>query len=166
MSQNSSLLYDQGGHRVVSLVSGGASFGGKMPKSAVAGGSLDREHVVDAETKIYADAKMDVVKAQNDASFATVLSRIDILSAEIPHLKPVPLVQMIGVAFSVVVALAGILGLMADRFDGGISASSLVSGFEIAQKSFETEQKKRDAAQDAKLDKAIGLLQELTLAQK
>ena len=41
---------------------------------------------------------------------------------------------MIGVAFSVVVARAGILGLMADRFDGGISASSLVSGFETAQK--------------------------------
>ena len=61
---------------------------------------------MDAETKIYVDAKMDVVKAQNDASFATVLSRIDILSAKIVNLKPVTLSQIFGVAFSVIVPLA------------------------------------------------------------
>lgn len=159
MSQNSSFLYNLDEHRIVSKTSGGAPFDGKMPKSAVAGGSFERENVVDAETKIYVDAKMDVVKAQNDASFATVLSRIDIISAEIANLKPVTIWQMFGVAFTVIVALVGIFGIMADRFDGGIAASSLVSGFETTQKA-------RDDAQDAKLDKAIDLLQQLTAAQK
>jgi hypothetical protein len=141
------------------MASGASPYGGKMPRSFSAGRASNREHVVDAETKIYVDAKMDVVKAQNDASFATVLSRIDILSAKIVNLKPVTLSQIFGVAFSVIVALVGIFGIMADRFDGGIAASSLVSTFETAQKT-------RDAAQDAKLDKAIDLLQQLTAAQK
>lgn len=114
---------------------------------------------MDSETKIYVDAKMDVVKAQNDASFATVLSRIDILSTEISHLKPVSLWQMAVLASGAVVALVAIIGTMADRFDGGIAASSLVSGFETAQRT-------RDDAQDAKLDKAIDLLQQLTSSGK
>ena len=66
---------------------------------------------------------------------------------------------LLGAAFTVIVALVGIFGIMADRFDGGIAASSLVSGFETTQKA-------RDDAQDAKLDKAIDLLQQLTAAQK
>ena len=159
MSQNSASISDLRGNRLVSMATGGTPYGGKTPRSFSAGRASNREHVVDAETKIYVDAKMDVVKAQNDASFATVLSRIDIISAEIANLKPVTIWQMFGVAFTVIVALVGIFGIMADRFDGGIAASSLVSGFETTQKA-------RDDAQDAKLDKAIDLLQQLTAAQK
>ena len=107
------------------------------------------ETSVDAETHRYVDAKMETVRAQNDARFAEVLAKIDGLSDRVANLKPpVSLWQIASLLAAAVAAMIGIFGVMADRFDGGIAASGLRSAFQEAQIS-------KDAAQDAKLDQII-----------
>ena len=103
----------------------------------------------------YIDARGDGSKAQNNARFAEVLSRLDSLNATVQHLEPVSIWKIVGVAAGAVVALAGLLGIMADRFDGGFAASGVLSGWMAAQS-------ERDAAQDAKLDTILDILQQPT----
>lgn len=96
---------------------------------------------VDAETKNYVDAKMDSVKAQNDARFAEVIAKLDAI--KVPSIW-----QLASLAAAAVVSLVAIFGVFADRFDGGLAAHSLVDPIMNAQD-------ERDSAQDAKLDRIL-----------
>jgi len=88
------------------------------------GGGPGGGPTVDAETKNYLDAKMDSVRAQNDARFAEVLSRLDGIK-DLP--KFWPLVAAIAVASITIIGISvTILSYASDRFDGGLGASSLV----------------------------------------
>lgn len=116
-----------------STYSGGSGSGG--------GGS------VDAETKNYLDAKMDSVRAQNDARFAEVLARLD-------NIKVPSLWQLVSIGAGMVLAIITVIGLMADRFDGGLAASSVIVPMTEAQN-------ERDAIQDKKLDTILWKIEAL-----
>ena len=119
-------------------------------------GSGGGNTTVDAETKNYLDAKMEAVKAQNDARFSEVLSRLDGIK-DLP--KFWPLVAAIAIAAVTIIGISvTILSYASDRFDGGLGASSLVDAIT-------REQAERDAAQDAKLDKILGKLETLSVVQ-
>lgn len=124
----------------------------------VGGGSGGGGPTVDSETKNYLDAKMDSVKAQNEARFSAVLSRLDSLSSKIDLLpKALGFWQLAGMGMTGVVILLTLLGVFADRFDGGISAYGLLDTFAQSQKT-------RDEGQDAKLDRILGKLDTMTVA--
>jgi hypothetical protein len=102
---------------------------------------------VDAETKNYVDAKMDSVRAQNDARFAEVLARLD-------NIKVPSLWQLVSIGAGMVLAFVTVVGLMADRFDGGLAASSVIAPMTEAQN-------ERDAIQDKKLDTILWKIEAL-----
>lgn len=102
---------------------------------------------VDAETKNYLDAKVDAVKAQNDARFAEVLSKIN-------GLHPATWQQIAAIAVGTVGLVFAVLAFSSDRFDGGLAASALID--KVTQ-----EQTVRDNAQDEKLDQIFQAVQSL-----
>lgn len=91
---------------------------------------------------------METVKAQNDARFSEVIGRLDTLNGKVDHLPRVGFWQLAGIAASGLVVFFTLLGVFADRFDGGVAASGLMDGMQ-------KEQLARDAAQDAKLDQIL-----------
>ena len=120
------------------------------------GGGSGGGPTVDSETKNYLDAKMDSVKAQNDARFSEVLSRLDGIK-DLP--KFWPLVSAIAIASVTIIGICvAILSYASDRFDGGLGASALVDAIT-------KEQAQRDEGQDAKLDKIIGKLDSISATQ-
>lgn len=122
------------------IFGGGSGGGGMLP--------------VDSETKNYLDAKMDTVKAQNDARFTDVNSKLDRLVTLIETApKPLGFWQLAGMAATSVVALITLLGVFADRFDGGISAFGLLDEFMKTQA-------ERDAGQDARLERLLVTIEE------
>ncbi len=132
----------------------------REPKSAKAhkisyggGGGTGGGPTMDAETKNYLDAKVDAVKSQNDARFSEVLMKLDGMSAKVDAIpKPVGFWALAGMAATAVVALIGILGVMADRFDGGIAAAGVMDQFAI-------EQQERDQEQSERIDRAISAIE-------
>ena len=109
---------------------------------------------VDTDTKNYVDAKMEATRAQNDARFAEVLAKFDTLSSKIDNLpKPMSVLAFAGMLVTAIVASFTMLGLMSDRFDGGIAASSLISNFQQAQA-------ERDAKQDADFRDLLNILKQ------
>lgn len=103
---------------------------------------------MDSETKNYLDAKVDAVKAQNDARFTEVLS-------EIRMIKPgATWQQFAGLLFGAVTFVFAILAFSSDRFDGGLSAIAI-------KDQISSEQDERDAAQDARLDRIIDAIENL-----
>lgn len=104
---------------------------------------------VDTETKNYLDAKVDAVRAQNDARFAQVLARLDAMN-------PATWWQNAVVAATAVVALIGILltvlSFASDRFDSGVSAMGAIEEQLDAQR-------ETNAAQDERLDRVISALE-------
>ena len=120
------------------------------------GGGSGGGPTVDSETKNYLDAKMDSVKAQNDARFSEVLSRLDGLK-DLP--KFWPLVSAIAIAAVTIIGISvAILSYASDRFDGGLGAAALVDAIT-------KDQAQRDEGQDAKLDKILGKLDSLSVGQ-
>jgi hypothetical protein len=103
---------------------------------------------VDTETKNYLDAKVDAVRAQNDARFAEVLSKIGAL-------HPATWQQNVAIAVGAVGLGLAALALAGDRFDGGLAASSLLD-------KVTAEQAVRDTAQDAKLEQILQAIQSLS----
>ena len=111
---------------------------------------------MDSEIKNYLDAKMDSVKAQNDARFSEVLSRLDGLK-DLP--KFWPLVSAIAVATITIIGICvAILSYASDRFDGGLGASALIDAITEGQAM-------REEGQDAKLDKILGKLESIPALQ-
>lgn len=107
---------------------------------------------VDPETKNYLDAKVDAVKAQNDARFAEVLGKLDGLAVRLDAMpRPVGFWQLAGLIVSAMALGLTMLALFADRFDGGLAASAIKD--QIA-----TEQDARNTQQDEKLNQIIDAL--------
>ncbi len=83
------------------------------------------------------------------ARFAEVISRLDGLTVRMDALpKPVGFWQIAGMVVSAMAVGFSLLGVFADRFDGGIAASGLLDRLQEVQS-------ERDATQDAKLDKIL-----------
>jgi hypothetical protein len=115
---------------------------------------------VDAETQRYVDIKVDAMKAQNDARFSEVLSKLDAVNVKIDHApRPLTMPQFLGGAAGALGVTLGvvfaILAYASDRFDGGIAASAVVG--ELMES-----QTLKDQQQDAKLDQILGALSVLT----
>lgn len=104
---------------------------------------------MDSETKNYLDAKVDAVKAQNDARFAEVMAKLDAL-------HPATWQQNLAVGASIAVAVVSIifavLAFAGDRFDGGIAATSLID------KALE-EQQQLNQVRDNQIQKLIDALE-------
>lgn len=105
--------------------------------------------------KDYVDAKIDAVKAQNDARFAEVISRLDVLNNKVEHLpRPPGFWQLAGLAVSTLVVGITLLGVFADRFDGGVAALGLLDKANEGQRA-------KDAAQDERMNKLLGAIEAL-----
>ncbi len=108
---------------------------------------------MDVHTKDYVDAKVDAVKAQNDARFSEVLF-------EVRAIKPgASWQQNAGLLFAAVTFIFVILAYASDRFDGGLSADAI-------KDKLADEQLTRDMAQDARLDKILSKLDEMAAPPK
>lgn len=106
------------------------------------------------------NARLEAVRAQNDARFAEVIARLDGLKTEISHL---PTVQSMAIGMaSAVVATVGLLTAIwafgGDRFDSGVQLTGMT-----VERSLEAQRKAEGAekqAQDAnrKLDAVLDIL--------
>lgn len=103
------------------------------------------EPPVDTETKHYLDAKVDAVKAQNDARFAEVLSKIDGLNPATWWQNALLLAATVGTVFA-------ILAYASDRFDGGIAAMGLIEEQIDAQR-------EQNKSQEERLDRILKQLE-------
>ncbi len=122
-------------------------------------GGDDGGSPVDAETKNYLDAKVDAVKAQNDARFTEVLTSLGAVSDKVDRIpKPIGFWALAGMAATGVIALVTIFGVMADRFDGGISAAGLLD-------QLRAEQVERNQQQDEVLLEIRNSLEKLSNAK-
>jgi hypothetical protein len=103
---------------------------------------------------------MEAVKAQNDARFSEVMGKLDSLTVRIEALpRPIGFWEMAGLAASGLVFLITILGIFADRFDGGISAYGLLDRSIESQKAVDRVQDERNQQQDARIEKLIEALE-------
>lgn len=115
------------------------------------------ETAVDVEIKDYLDAKIETVRAQNDARFAELRSDISSLITKIDHL-PTPLTFwqfVVGLGSAVVAALGIVLAVLAygsDRFDSGVSAMGAIEEALDAQR-------ETNAMQDVRLDRILQALE-------
>lgn len=102
------------------------------------GGSGGGEPPVDAETQRYLDKSMESVKAQNDARFAEVLTRLD----QMPKFWPSVLALVLTV-FGAVGSVFAVLAYASDRFDSGVSSMGAVGDELNAQRQINSEQNER-----------------------
>ncbi len=102
-----------------------------------------RDRPMDRE---YTDAKMETVRAQNDARFAEVMAKLEIMSRTSITKRELWAATGTSIAAILGVILA-VLAFAGDRFDAGIGFSSQVA-----------EQAAIDASQDAKFDLVIDKL--------
>lgn len=108
---------------------------------------------VDAETKRYVDSEGRAMRADTDKKYTEVSLNLKALSEKIDALpRPLGFWQIAGMGATGVIALVTIFGVMADRFDGGISA------FGIIDRAVEIQQLK-DAEQDERLNRLISVLE-------
>jgi len=103
---------------------------------------------VDAETQGYVDKFMEAVKAQNDARFAEILAKLD----QMPKFWPLVMSGFIGI-FGAIGLVFAVLAYASDRFDSGIVAMGAVEESIDAQREV-------NAAQDARLDRILKMLEE------
>lgn len=101
-------------------VSEGSSTSYEAPNLTFGGGSggggMDKDYV---------DARIEAVKAQNDAHFAEVRSDISAISAKLDD-KP-GILSIIGIAVAGFLGVVSVLAFGGDRFDGGVQMQSTVS---------------------------------------
>jgi len=109
----------------------------------MATGKAPEDNPMDRE---YTDAKMETVRAQNDARFAEVMAKLEIMSRTSITKRELWTATGTSIAAILGVILA-VLAFAGDRFDAGIGFSSQVA-----------EQAAVDASQDAKFDLVIDKL--------
>jgi len=83
------------------------------------GGPSGGGTTVDTETKNYVDAKTEATRAQNDARFTEVLTKLD-------EKKPMTWQQCAAIVASGLGIMLAILSFAGDRFDGGMSHGETV----------------------------------------
>ena len=97
------------------------------------------------------DAKLEAVEARLESRLSYIVVKLD--SMKVPSLW-----QITGIVFGAVVALVGIIGIMADRFDGGLAARGVL---EPLIKPVIESQKARDAKQDEQLNKILKAVEQI-----
>ena len=97
------------------------------------------------------DSKLEAVEARLESRLSYIVVKLD--SLKIPSLW-----QIAGIVFGAVVALAGIIGVMADRFDGGLAARGVL---EPLIQPIIAAQNERDATQDERLDKILKAMEQI-----
>ena len=124
--------------------------GSEAPKSAkgdVIFGSGGGGSGMDKE---YLDARLEAVKAQNDARFAEVRASLDTILAQVSVVsnkvddKP-SLTWLIGIAVAGFLAVLAVLSFGGDRFDGGVSVQTAVS-----ERTLQAERLSRENAEQIK----------------
>ena len=121
----------------------GFSSDGEQEDSLMAnGGPPTREEI---------DAKLEAVEARLESRLSYIIVKLD--SMNVPSLW-----QIAGIVFAGFVAVAGIIGIMADRFDGGLAARGLLDP--LIQPVIKA-QKARDAEQDHKLDQILKAVEQI-----
>lgn len=124
----------------------------------------DRSMPTDIPLKDYVDARTDAVRAQNDARFAEVISKIDGLAAKIDHINTNAITWqgVWGAAAASTAAVAAIvlavLTISGDRFDGGMTARGVIDSVLRTQSA-------RDDDQDARLDSILLKMDALIASQ-
>ena len=93
------------------------------------------------------DARIEAVEARLDSKLVRIEAKLD--NIKVPNVW-----QMVSVAAGAVVALVSIVAVMADRFDGGLAARSLLDPILASQGV-------RDAAQDEKLNQILNALEQI-----
>jgi len=121
------------GPRMQGAQNSGSSYGSA---SGGDGGGFDRGYI---------DARIEAVKAQNDARFAEVISRLDNMHPATWWQNGLLLIGAVGFVFA-------ILSYASDRFDSGVSAMGAIEEQMDAQRD-------TNAAQDARLDKILRTLE-------
>lgn len=104
-------------------------------------GSGDGGPPVDRETERHIDTKVEAVKAQNDARFGEVISRLDAMNPATWWQNGLLLAAAIGFVFS-------ILAYASDRFDSGVASMGAVEEALDAQREI-------NAAQDLRLERIL-----------
>jgi hypothetical protein len=124
----------------------------KPPQFDFSDGGGGGGSTVDTETQRYVDKSMDTVKAQNDARFAEVLARIDVMTETLRE-KP-STITTVGIGVGGILAIVTIWAFASGSFGNGITAAS----FQI-QSDRNADQIKSLVSHadqtDAKLDKLI-----------
>lgn len=114
--------------------------------------------------KDYVDAKAEATRAQNDARFSQVMSRLETLSMKLEtatlHMPTTS--SMFGTAAASVIAIIGlgvaILAFGGDRFDGGMGAASITMDQAISARETANRNAERLDDVDKKLDVLIDLM--------
>lgn len=121
-------------------------------------GSGGGDGYVTVDIKEYVDARTDAVRAENNARFSQVISRLDNLPTKW---------TTIGVGASVLLGVIAVLAFAGDRFDGGIAASSISvqQAVEAQRISVEAQELAKENAEqvrqlNGKIDTLIDVLQE------
>jgi hypothetical protein len=110
---------------------------------------------MDADQERYINAKVDAVRAQNDARFAEVLTRLE-------HLPSTASLAWI-IAGAVVTTVGLILGILAfggDRFDGGVQVSSASVQQAIDAREIAEQNAEQVEALNGKLDTLLELMRD------
>ncbi|WP_187430020.1 hypothetical protein ROLI_026570 [Roseobacter fucihabitans] len=127
-----------------------------LGKNQYGAGSGGGGFEVDAETKNYLDAKVEAVKAQNDARFSEVITKLDSFNGKLDSFNPVSWQQQAGIAITGIVVTIGlvfsVLAYASDRFDSGIGAMGAIDDTLDVQREL-------NAAQDKRLNRVIQLLE-------
>ena len=130
-------------------------------REAISGGHADVSGGADEEELLMAngepptreeiDAKLEAVEARLESRLSYIIVKLD--SMKVPSLW-----QIAGIVFGGVAALAGIIGIMADRFDGGLAARGVL---EPLMKPVMEAQEARDAKQDEQLNKILKAVEQI-----
>lgn len=123
----------------VSNVGAGEHGGGR------GGGSGGGDDSPELTLRDYVDAQDEKTRAQNETQFVRIESKLD-------NLKVPSIWQIAGLIVAAIGFVFAILAYAGDRFDGGLSASSMIH-------QMKGDQIERDQAQDQRLNRLIAIVE-------
>ena len=101
----------------------------------------------------YIDAKVDAVRAQNDARFAEILSKLN----HIPQTSTL-ITTVVGTGVSILALFIAVFAFGGDRFDGGVQLTSASVQQAIEAQQIARSNREQVTKLNAKLDTLIDLL--------
>lgn len=110
---------------------------------------------MDTETERYVNARMETVKAQNDARFSEVLAEL----RKIPSTGTLAW-MFAGAVISVIGIIIGALAFGGDRFDGGVQITGVAVEQAVEARNIAKENAEKINGVNDKLDTLIGIMQE------
>ena len=108
---------------------------------------------VDSDQKDYIDARVEAVRAQNDARFAEILAKLNHLpsSASLAGMLVAAVVTTVGL-------LVGVLAFGGDRFDGGVQVSAVSVQQAVEARQIARQNAEQVKALNAKMDTLIEVI--------